>query len=277
MEVSSMSHRNPRKRSGFTLIELLVVIAIMGVLAGMLMNGVQKAREAAKRIECANNLRNIGFAMHNQESAASVLPTEIAQAGSSTRESFYTKILSELEANKASADIEAGGQATQNIKTFLCPSRRTPLQAPKGRDYGYVSFSTGGSSTGKQAVLDTPGGASITVISNAQGTSNTAVISHLWMDPTKYGTVGTDTYDSKSPMNYVQGSGSVPFYQDNNQKGQGGMGSPHPSVMPFLFADNHTANLSYGSWLNTTYQGNQTPNGVLTFNYLNQKETLNFP
>ena len=71
MRTSKFSHR------GFTLVELLVVIAIIGILVGLLLPAVQAAREAARRMSCSNNFKQIGLAIHNYHSAFKQLPTNL--------------------------------------------------------------------------------------------------------------------------------------------------------------------------------------------------------
>ncbi len=91
-----MHHR----RTAFTLIELLVVIAIIAVLVALLLPAVQQAREAARRTQCKNNLKQIALGMHNYESSYSTFPPSMAVNPSITSNaswSIHGRIMPYLE------------------------------------------------------------------------------------------------------------------------------------------------------------------------------------
>ncbi len=121
-----MSHRK-----AFTLIELLVVIAIISILVGMLLPAVQKAREAAARISCANNLKQIGLAMHMYHNDTERLPPSRLGPGMAT---WAVLILPYLEQDNLFHQWNVGlpyalqtDLARQTpVKSYFCPSRRTP-------------------------------------------------------------------------------------------------------------------------------------------------------
>jgi len=117
----------PNSRKAFTLVELLVVIAIIGVLVGLLLPAVQAARESARRMQCGNNLKQIGLSIHNYESAYKCLPAGRTSRGLSA----HAALAPFLEQNNAAEQINfaAHWNAAENavartfkVATFLCPS-----------------------------------------------------------------------------------------------------------------------------------------------------------
>jgi prepilin-type N-terminal cleavage/methylation domain-containing protein len=135
---------SPRKtRAGFTLIELLVVIAIIAILIGLLLPAVQKVREAAARMQCSNNLKQFGLAMHNYHDTVGKFPYA-RSGGGNNRHTWALLLLPYIEQsniyasyqatiagvnktdgfnNHTATDAQIVAARTASVKTFLCPTR----------------------------------------------------------------------------------------------------------------------------------------------------------
>jgi prepilin-type N-terminal cleavage/methylation domain-containing protein/prepilin-type processing-associated H-X9-DG protein len=254
-----------RNRTGFTLIELLVVIAIIAVLIGLLLPAVQKVRETAARIQCTNNLKQIGLGLHSYQNDFGKFP--IDDHDKSPPGTLYTSLLPYVEQANNSPSIAAP------VKLFLCPSRRATDVGPRD-DYAAGHhpdwWSDSYPYTGWYSILGGPyfsdhqggsitnyAGTNLLQVTNADGSSNTLLLAHKGLAPRYYqggSPPAQGNPDYTTDVTWYAGSGwehhrdpTRSFRQDSNQipDMQELAGSPHSGGMPCLFADGSARTLNY--------------------------------
>jgi prepilin-type N-terminal cleavage/methylation domain-containing protein/prepilin-type processing-associated H-X9-DG protein len=258
-----------RGQAAFTLIELLVVIAIIAILIGLLLPAVQKVREAAARISCQNNLKQLSLAFHNHHDAlgyfpsggwvATSPPTYVKGApavGAEQQAGWGFQVLPYIEGDnawKAGAVVAIG---TTN-KVFFCPSRRSP-QTVTYRD-GYHPPLTGGNLT--HALCDYAASNKdgtgvvrqvypVRVAEITDGTSNTLLVSEKLLNLAFLGQRAPDDnqgYTAGWNHDTVRKSSRPPLrdYSAPFGDGAGRFGSSHPNGINAALADGSVRSISY--------------------------------
>ena len=209
------------KPHGFTLVELLVVIAIIGILIGMLLPAVQAVREAAHRTQCANNLRQIGLALHSHHSAMQEFPIGTVEwrFGSDTSQrqlAWSAYLLPYLEQQNVSdqLDLTRAFDAVDNqlaaatvLSVYLCPSTIRETDQPEGRggcDYGGIfgeRISSPNNPPKGTMLIDQ----AVSISDITDGTSNTLVVSEDSQSPDAQWINGRNIFDQAFPINQAPG------------------------------------------------------------------------
>ena len=148
-----MSWNYSAQRKAFTLVELLVVIAIIGVLIALLLPAVQSAREAARRSECSNKLKQIGLALHNYHDVHKTFPMSVIWGAAGTgrpqlprHHTWITAILPQMEEtalyNSTDLNKPAWGQpiASTQLQALICPSDRAFNSVSQTHNMGITNY-----------------------------------------------------------------------------------------------------------------------------------------
>lgn len=241
------------RRSGFTLIELLVVIAIIAVLVALLLPAVQQAREAARRSQCKNNLKQIGLAIHNYHEAVSCFPISIGWNPAGERQgAFSDKVFMLPYVDRQSqysminfndfpwdstgwfgnANIKA---LSQRVPVFNCPSQTYTVSSGAANFHYTINVGTTGKLNGAITGVDGKHNGAASYVGGG-GTSDGTVNFRDFID----GTSNTVAYAEF----IVDGAGTPPKYQVKTWAGDAWTQTPAQLRQSCLALGETTANNS---------------------------------